>query len=215
MFFVMAPMLRLRRATGNLAAMTITPDTKNWTWVLDRPCPECGFEAAAFPREEVAALLRRNAAGWRALFDASDTSEASDGSGGSGAGRDLRERPEPEKWSPLEYACHVRDCCAVYDERLRLMLAEDGPSYPNWDQDETAVASDYRSQDPDLVDAQLAAAAEALASRFETVATDDQWRRTGFRGDGSAFTVETFARYFIHDPIHHLWDATGKRADEQ
>jgi uncharacterized protein YcbX len=23
------------------------------------------------------------------------------------------------------------------------------------------------------------------------------------------FTVETFARYFIHDPIHHLYDVTG------
>ena len=26
--------------------MTIEPDTKNWTWVLERPCPECGFDAA-------------------------------------------------------------------------------------------------------------------------------------------------------------------------
>ena len=26
-----------------------------------------------------------------------------------------------------------------------------------------------------------------------------------------AFTVETFARYFIHDPVHHLYDVTGAR----
>ena len=24
----------------------ITPDTKDWTWVLDRPCPECGYDAS-------------------------------------------------------------------------------------------------------------------------------------------------------------------------
>ena len=24
----------------------IDPDTKDWTWVLDRPCPECGFDPA-------------------------------------------------------------------------------------------------------------------------------------------------------------------------
>jgi hypothetical protein len=24
-------------------------------------------------------------------------------------------------------------------------------------------------------------------------------------------TVETFARYFIHDPVHHLYDVTGQR----
>jgi len=26
------------------------------------------------------------------------------------------------------------------------------------------------------------------------------------------FTVETFARYFVHDPVHHLYDVTGQRA---
>jgi hypothetical protein len=25
------------------------------------------------------------------------------------------------------------------------------------------------------------------------------------------FTVATFARYFVHDPIHHLYDVTGER----
>jgi hypothetical protein len=25
------------------------------------------------------------------------------------------------------------------------------------------------------------------------------------------FTVETFGRYFIHDPVHHLYDVTGVR----
>ncbi|NDG11232.1 MAG: hypothetical protein EB111_05220 [Actinobacteria bacterium] len=28
----------------------------------------------------------------------------------------------------------------------------------------------------------------------------------GFRSDGSAFTVESIARYLMHDPVHHLWD---------
>ena len=27
-------------------ATPITPDTKDWTWVLERPCPECGFDPA-------------------------------------------------------------------------------------------------------------------------------------------------------------------------
>ena len=29
--------------------MTIEPDTKDWTWVLDRPCPECGFPERLVP----------------------------------------------------------------------------------------------------------------------------------------------------------------------
>ena len=34
--------------------MAIVPDDKNWTWVLARPCPDCGFEAAAVDVRELA-----------------------------------------------------------------------------------------------------------------------------------------------------------------
>jgi len=58
---------------------------------------------------------------------------------------------------------------------------------------------------------ELTAAAEVIAAHFGTVA-GDQWQRTGSRSDGAHFTIETFARYFVHDPIHHLHDVTGVRA---
>ncbi len=51
-------------------------------------------------------------------------------------------------------------------------------------------------------------AADTLADRFAAV-SGGQWLRPGRRSDGASFTVETFARYFIHDPIHHLHDITG------
>ena len=38
--------------------MPIVPDDKDWTWVLQRPCPECGFDASALAPEGVAPLLR-------------------------------------------------------------------------------------------------------------------------------------------------------------
>jgi hypothetical protein len=52
--------------------------------------------------------------------------------------------------------------------------------------------------------------AATIAARFAAV-TGDQWSRRGRRSDGAQFTVETFARYFIHDPVHHLYDVTGRR----
>src|SRR3954454_15989399 len=103
--------------------MPIMPDTKDWTWVLRRACPECGFDAQQFPRERVGTMIRDNAGEWQRVL----------------ARPDVRDRPDDVTWSPLEYACHVRDVFRLYDERLRLMLAEDDPLYPNWDQDETAV----------------------------------------------------------------------------
>ncbi len=181
--------------------MTIVPDTKDWTWVLRRPCPECGFDTQSFGREAIAGMIRVNAAAWPDVLAPADAA---------------RWRPAPEKWSALEYGCHVRDVLRLYDQRLEMMLSQDGPRYPNWDQDATALADRYGEQDPAVVAAELGRAAEALATRFESVA-GDQWLRTGIRSDGAQFTVETFGRYFIHDPIHHLYDVTGsrRRADSQ
>jgi hypothetical protein len=175
--------------------MPIVPDDKDWTWVLDRPCPECGFEAAV-PPEAVAARLRDNAAAWRRVLEQPDSV--------------VRRRPADDRWSPLEYACHVRDVCALYRERLLLMLREEDPLYPNWDQDVTAVEARYVEQDPAVVSAELAAAAAALADGFDGV-RGEQWLRPGRRSDGARFSIAGFSRYLLHDPVHHLYDVTGHR----
>jgi hypothetical protein len=39
--------------------------------------------------------------------------------------------------------------------------------------------------------------------------TGPAWERRGRRSDGAAFTVATFGRYMIHDPIHHLHDVAA------
>ena len=176
--------------------MTIVPDSKDWTWVLGRPCPECGLDTQSFSREGIPAMIRANAAAWRAPLAAADAAD----------------RPRPDRWSALEYGCHVRDVFRLYDYRLGLMLTEDDPLYPNWDQDETAVAYDYAAQDPAVVTDELAASGDALAASFAAL-TDDQWLRPGRRSDGASFTVESFARYLVHDPIHHLHDVTGSQAN--
>ena len=80
-----------------------------------------------------------------------------------------RIRPRPEKWSALEYGCHVRDVFALYAVRLDLMLSEDDPLFANWDQDETAIASDYGAQDPAVVRGEILDTAGALADAFDAV----------------------------------------------
>ncbi|MCW2606505.1 MAG: hypothetical protein JWO60_1198 [Frankiales bacterium] len=171
--------------------MTDVPgDRKDWTWVLDRPCPECGLVASDLPVTEVAPRLRATTASWVTVL----------------ARADVRERPRPGVWSPLEYACHVHDVHVLYDERLRLMLETDDPLYEDWDQDAAALAADYGAQDPDAVARALRASGLALADRFDTV---HDWERPGRRTDGASFTVASFARYLLHDVEHHLWDVGG------
>lgn len=164
-------------------------EIKDWTWVLERRCPECGFDASTVPYERVPELLRENAAAWPAVL----------------ARADVRDRPAPEVWSPLEYAAHVRDAHVIFGERLALMLGDDDPAFANWDPDETAERDRYAEADPAAVGQALIRAADRTAAAFAAVAAGDLGR-TGRRSDGTIFTVESLARYYVHDPIHHLHD---------
>jgi len=170
----------------------MTPDSKDWTWVLDRPCPECGLDSAAHDPAATGSVLRECAHRWEAVL----------------ARPDVRERPDPTIWSPLEYGCHVRDVLRLYDERLQLMLSLDDPLYANWDQDATAVEQRYGEQDPQTVAGEITAATGPLAVRFDGL-SGGQWQRTGRRSDGASFTVTSFAQYFLHDVLHHLHDVNG------
>jgi hypothetical protein len=99
----------------------------------------------------------------------------------------------------------VRDVHRIFDQRAHLMLDEDAPHFPNWDQDQTALADAYASQRPDTVAAELAEAAEAVANTYATV-PDGAWSRRGLRSNGSEFTVASIAVYHLHDIVHHAWD---------
>ena len=167
----------------------IIPDDKNWTWVLEKPCADCGFDASSFDATGTGAALRDQVVRWVAVLSQSD----------------VNVRPKPGVWSPLEYACHVRDVFRKFDERLALMLNEMDPAFENWDQDATAIEDRYDLQNAADVANELQEAGISLADRFDSVA-GEQWSRTGFRSDGSAFTVESIAKYLMHDPVHHLWD---------
>jgi hypothetical protein len=175
--------------------MEIAPDTKDWTWVLERPCEECGFDASTFLPADVPARIRRDLPAWVARP----------------AAPDVRTRPAEDVWSPLEYGAHVRDVFRLFRLRLALMLEQDDPVFENWDQDATALEERYDLQEPGRVAHELVEAGNQVADAFAQVG-GSEWQRSGRRGDGARFTVETFARYFVHDPVHHLWDVTGERA---
>jgi hypothetical protein len=170
----------------------IDPDTKDWTWVLERPCPGCGLAAGEVVPTDVAARVRADLPRWEDVLRRTEA----------------RVRPAAATWSPLEYACHVRDVFETFEHRVQLMLDEHDPLFANWDQDATAIEDDYASQLPSEVSSQLLVAGQAIAATFDGVPAD-AWNRTGRRSNGSVFTVGTLAQYFVHDIVHHLHDVRG------
>jgi len=167
----------------------VPADTKDWTWVMERPCPECGFVAAEVTPDQVGAAVRDAIPRYVAALGRDD----------------VRDRPAPTTWSVLEYAAHVRDVFSVFDVRVQSMVEGDDPQFANWDQDATAVEEDYAHQDPAVVARELRVAGERVAGRFDAL-VPDQWERPGRRSNGSVFTVRTLGQYFVHDVVHHLHD---------
>lgn len=172
--------------------MPIEPEDKDWTWVLSRPCPECHFDAATATPATVPSSIESMLPRWRAVLRRANAAD----------------RPDENTWSALEYACHVRDVFELFDQRLALMLTSDDARFQNWDQDQTALDSDYAAADPAVVGAELTAEGEGLAAAFAAV-PESEWGRKGLRSNGSEFTVLTLAQYFLHDVVHHLHDVDG------
>jgi hypothetical protein len=178
-------------ATGLSDPGPSTPDDTDWTWVLTRPCPDCGFDASDLSVDDVPALLRDAATRYAVRLDEPDA----------------RSRPSPGVWSPLEYSCHARDVCDVMRGRLEQILAGRGDlvQFADWDQDQTAVQEQYWRSDPSTVQRELTAAFEEAASVFARPGRE-QWEWPALRSNGSRFTARTLALYFVHDIRHHLWD---------
>jgi hypothetical protein len=167
-------------------------DDKDWTWTLARPCPDCGFDPAAVAREQLPALVHAATERWIAVLHRPGVAQ----------------RPEPTVWSPLEYACHVRDVLRLFAQRAWAIRREDDPVFANWDQDQTALLERYWQSDPAAVAVEISAAGPRAADAFDAVA-DAEWARPGMRSNGSRFTLESLGVYFLHDVHHHLWDVQG------
>ncbi|WP_109473563.1 DinB family protein [Ornithinimicrobium cavernae] len=172
----------------------IEPDTKDWTWTLTRPCPECGFDATQVAPEDVTTAVRSAVAPWAEVL----------------TGERVTERPTPTTWSPVEYACHVRDVLTVFTGRFALAREQDDPAMGNWDQDVAAVEGRYAAELPERVAAQIPERADELLEVLAGYRGTD-WDRPVRRSDGVPFTGLTLARYLLHDLEHHLHDVGVRR----
>jgi hypothetical protein len=166
---------------------------------VDR-CAECLFVYSALDVGDVPPRLRdvagRYPAGLREVLD-------------------VRRRPAPQVWSPLEYACHVRDVLRVQGERLTLALRVSEPEFAPMGRDELVVTERYNAQDPEVVLADLATAADAFAARFAALGEVElartgvyPWPRREVR------TLLWLGRHTVHEAEHHLLDirrAAGPR----
>ena len=119
----------------------------------------------------------------------------------------MRTRPTPDVWSPLEYACHVRDVLEVQRERLLPVRSEENPRFVPMGREERVVDRRYNEQDPAVVAEELGAAAEALAATLDAL-DPAGWARTGVYNypEPADRSVEWIGRHTVHEIRHHHRD---------
>lgn len=166
-------------------------DTKDWTWVLERPCPDCGFDPSAMSVASIPDTITDAARRFALALEQPDAGV----------------RTQPGAWSTVEYGQHVADMLEVMTDRLGLILESEGAgaSFADWDQDAAAVEKEYWKANTHvtaiLIKERAAAAASAWAEPEGA-----QWDWPGLRSNGAEFTARTLGQYMVHDLTHHLHD---------
>jgi len=123
----------------------------------------------------------------------------------------LAARPAPGKWSHKELVCHVRRMEAIFAERFRVMLDEEGGvvvPYDNPDADPLFVALIERPAAEVL--SEYLREREALCQRLEALSPAD-WHRKAMHPEFPHYDVHFQAEYMAHHEAHHLYQLFQRR----
>lgn len=157
-------------------------------------CGDCGFEYDLERARDAGAAIVGGSAAIAGVLEETDAV-------------DLRRRPEPGVWSPLEYGCHVRDVLLVQRERVLAARRVQRPSFDPMGRDERVDHDGYGGQDPLDVARQLNDAAALIANVFARLKPGD-WTRTVMYNYPKHLerSLEWVAVHTEHEVKHHLRD---------
>lgn len=156
-------------------------------------CDDCGFEYDLAQAPVAAAAI---VAGTTELVTALGRNRV-----------DPRTRRRPHEWSPLEYACHLRDVLLVQRERVLAARRMDCPTIDPMGREERVEHDGYSAQDPGDVVRQLADAALMFTNDLARLSPND-WQRTLVYNypAPSERSLEWVAVHTVHEVQHHLLD---------
>jgi S-DNA-T family DNA segregation ATPase FtsK/SpoIIIE len=119
-------------------------------------------------------------------------------------------RPAPDVWSPLEYACHVRDVMRIQLGRVARGLIEATPSFDPMGRDERPALYRYDAQLPDVVAREILDAAEALALVFDALSEAQLERTVSYNWpERTVRSLRWVGQHTVHELVHHRKDIAG------
>ncbi|GAA0299238.1 maleylpyruvate isomerase N-terminal domain-containing protein [Streptomyces polychromogenes] len=158
-------------------------------------CAECGFAYDLELAPSVAGLVGGYAARFAELLLHGERAV-------------LARRVVSGVWSPLEYACHVRDVLLVQRERVLAARRAETPVATPMGRDERVEHEGYALQDPADVARQLTDAASLFGNVLHRLPVV-QWERTLVYSypEPAERSLRWVAVHTLHELRHHLRDA--------
>jgi hypothetical protein len=155
-------------------------------------CAECGFRYGETPAGDIGPAIVAGTAEFVARL---------------AEGSDVARRRQDGVWSPLEYACHLRDMLLVQRERVLEARRAERPLAVPMGRDERVEHEGYAEQDPADVARQLTDAAALLANVLARLPERDWQRVVVYTYPERADRPLTWvADHTLHEVRHHRLD---------
>lgn len=122
----------------------------------------------------------------------------------------LLARPIAGKWSTLELVAHLADFEPVYGDRMKRILAEDGPTLFGGDPDKFAAKLAYHERDLETELCLIDCVRKQMATILRTVPEAD-FQRVGRHSEAGPLTLRTFLERITGHIPHHLPFIAEKR----
>ncbi|MBE1878411.1 DinB family protein [Myceligenerans pegani] len=165
---------------------------------MDR-CAECGYDYGSTGRANAVDVVLAGAESVAGALEAADRPDA---------------RPEPRRWSAVEYAAHVRDMLVVQRERVLDARLRDAPHPPRMGRDERVEWGEYDGLDVADLARQTRDAAAWLARTFSLLDEADWSRTMSYNYPEPALrTLEWVASHTVHELVHHAQDIRRNATD--
>ena len=175
--------------------MPVTKDSIEET----RTCEHCGFSWATLARAEIASRMSASIEAFVGVIDR--------------AGVDVGTRPDPERWSILEYGGHLRDVLLSIRERVVLASILDVPVGTPIYRDERIEIGFYAQDAASDVAVELQVATYLFLKTVATLPAQFENRRLVYSDRTPLeITISQAMLNALHECEHHLRDATDNRS---
>lgn len=157
-------------------------------------CDVCGFDFGDYGHDDVVGGVAAASVATAGLLRETDRSA-------------LHTRPEPARWSAVEYAAHIRDVLLTIRDRLVIGLVEDDPEFKSMHSEERVDLGLYTTDTPAEVANELEAASGMFVRLFAAIDPGALERSVQYgQPDPQPRTLLWMGLQAVHESERHLDD---------